>query len=383
MKIIVVGGDGFCGWPVTLNLKNKGYDVLILDNLSRRKIDQELNTNSLTRISPIEKRISVSSDIFGNIGFVKCNTSSDVELLRKTIFDYKPSAIIMFGEQRAAPYSMIDDKSRRYTVDNNIISTHNICSAVADIDSNIHLIHLGTMGVYGYSDLFGQIPEGYLDITVDATNKKTDILYPANPGSIYHLTKCLDQLIFQYYTKNWNLKITDLHQGIVWGINTQETSMHPALINRFDYDGIYGTVLNRFLVQSAAGKNLTVYGTGGQKRAFIHISDTVNCIRMALESVNSVKNNKVRIMNQVTEVYSVLELAKLVSKITGCKISYLDNPRNELAENDLFVSNDAFLSLGLNPITLSEKLFEDIRYLAEENLSYFKDEVVLNSPKWN
>jgi UDP-sulfoquinovose synthase len=383
MKVIIIGGDGFCGWPTSLHLANQGYEVTIVDNLSRRRIDEKLGTHSLTRIETIENRIKTASQFYSSIDFVYCDTANEVELLRDTIANCKPDAIVMFGEQRAAPYSMVDDECRRYTVDNNIKSTHNICSAVVDIDPSIHLVHLGTMGVYGYSDVFGNIPEGYLDITVNSTGMTTDILYPANPGSIYHMTKCLDQLIFQYYNKNWGIKVTDLHQGIVWGVNTPETVKDAALVNRFDFDGIYGTVLNRFLVQGMADQLLTVYGTGGQKRAFIHITDTVRCIQLAIESVIPNASNRVRIMNQVTEVFTIMELAELVSEKTGVGIAKIDNPRNELAENELIVANDKFLELGLDPITLNQGLLDDVKFLAKQNQSRFDPSVVLNSPKWN
>ena len=245
---------------------------------------------------------------------------------------------------------MIDDKTRRYTVDNNITATHNLCSAIVENSLDTHIIHLGTMGVYGYNKDFGLIPEGYLDIEISQTKKQTEILYPANPGSIYHMTKCLDQLIFQFYNKNWGLKITDLHQGIVWGVDTNETKLNSKLVNRFDYDGLYGTVLNRFIVQAANSHPLTVYGTGGQSRAFIHINDTAECIRIALE--NAPQNAaKVRIMNQVSEVQRVRDLALLISEKFGVEINNVDNPRKELSENDLEVSNSLiFLTLVLNQL---------------------------------
>ena len=265
------------------------------------------------------KILNLQINSFGKASYKNINIAKDADGLRTVIKEFKPSATVHFAEQRAAPYSMLGDVERRYTIDNNIISTHNLCSAIVDIDRDIHLIHLGTMGVYGYSKAFGRIPEGYLNIKINQTKSDTDILYPANPGSIYHMTKCLDQLIFQFYNKNWQLSITDLHQGIVWGIETDEMKMHEGLINRFDYDGIYGTVLNRFISQAANGFPLTVYGSGGQTRAFIHISDTAKCIQLAIKSPPK-KESSVRIFNQVSEVLNVKQLAEIISQQYGTDI---------------------------------------------------------------
>ena len=294
---------------------------------------------------------------------------------------HRPDAIVQFAEQRAAPYSMIGDIERRYTVDNNVSGTHNICSAIVEVDPSIHLIHLGTMGVYGYSKIFGSIPEGYLDIEIKSTGLDTDILYPANPGSVYHLTKCLDQLVFQFYNKKWGLKITDLHQGIVWGVETEHTKLAPELVNRFDYDGVYGTVLNRFISQAANGLPLTVYGTGGQSRAFIHISDTARCVELAIENDNF-QPSRPRIFNQVSEVRSVLELAKILEKSYGASVEYKDNPRKELAENELEVSNAGLVSLGFEPVFLNDALVDDVKAIAETTRERFEIKNIMTSPKW-
>jgi UDP-sulfoquinovose synthase len=381
MKVIVFGGDGFCGWPTSLKLASSGHSVTIVDNLSRRRIDDQLSSGSLTEIASIEDRVSVASKIFGNIRFEYLDICAEPDRLRYLLKDIKPDAVIQFAEQRAAPYSMIDDRARRYTVDNNITGTHNILSAIVDVDKNIHLIHLGTMGVYGYSKDFGSIPEGYLNVQINSTGVSTDILYPANPGSVYHMTKCLDQLMFQFYHKNWGLKITDLHQGIVWGVQTEETSRDEALVNRFDYDGVYGTVLNRFISQAANGEPLSVYGTGGQSRAFIHITDTARCLQLALENADK-PFSKVRIFNQVSEVRSVIELAKILERQYGAKIKPVENPRKELAENDLEVSNAGLRSLGFQPVLLENNLVDDVAYIAKSTAARFNKRNVLSSPTW-
>lgn len=382
MKILVLGGDGFCGWPTSLRLANAGHTVMIIDNLSRRNIDIELGTNSLTPITSIQTRIKVANDIFENrLSYLNLDVAKDYEKLVIAMKEFEPDTIVQFAEQRAAPYSMISNSQRRYTVDNNITGTHNVCSAIIDVDPKIHLVHLGTMGVYGYSKQFGAIPEGYLDIQVKSTKEDVSILYPANPGSIYHMTKCLDQLIFQFYNKNWGLKITDLHQGIVWGIETQETKKDRRLINRFDYDGIYGTVLNRFISQAANNKPLTVYGSGGQTRAFIHINDTCECIKLAIENSNF-DISSVRIFNQVAETRSLNELADILKNTYAATIENIQNPRKEAASNELIVSNSGLRSLGFKPTLLNAALVDDVRTIAELASGSFNPDKILNSPVW-
>lgn len=368
-RVIILGGDGFCGWPTTLHLSKLGHEVLIIDNLSRRDIDLELGTSSLTPIKNINERIHRWEKITKkNIAFINFNLNEDYDLLLKTINDFKPHSIIHFAEQRAAPYSMKSSWHKRYTIDNNISTTNNVLAAIVESKEDIHLIHLGTMGVYGYGTAGLKIPEGYLNIMINqggGKNVEQEILYPSNPGSIYHLSKTLDQLLFAYYNKNDNIKITDLHQGIVWGTQTQETVLHEDLINRFDYDGDYGTVLNRFLMQAAIDYPLTVHGTGGQTRAFIHIEDTVRCINLSLENPPS-NIEKVKVINQMTESHRVIDLANIVSKLTNCDIEFIENPRNEAQENELLVENETFIKLGLKPKKLNENLLIEINDIAKK-----------------
>jgi UDP-sulfoquinovose synthase len=281
--------------------------------------------------------------------------------------DWAPDAVVHFAEQRAAPYSMKSSWHKRYTVSNNLNATNNLLAAIVEADADIHVVHLGTMGVYGYGTAGVKIPEGYLQIEIptgDGESVSSEILYPSNPGSIYHMTKTQDQLMFAYYNKNDRVRVTDLHQGIVWGTQTAETQRDVRLINRFDYDGDYGTVLNRFLMQSAIGYPLTVHGTGGQTRAFIHIQDTVRCIQLALEKA-PVRGDRVRVMNQMTETHRLIDLAKLVSRLTGAEIDHVENPRNEAEENDLFVENGQLIELGLSPITLEDGLLEEVTRIAQ------------------
>lgn len=369
MKILVIGGDGFCGWPTALHLSNLGHDVVIVDDLSRRKIDIELEVESLTPIRPVSVRLKAWQEVSGrDIRYANINVAKNYARLLRLIENERPDAIVHFAEQRAAPYSMKSSFHKRYTVDNNINATNNILAAIVESGVDIHLVHLGTMGVYGYGTAGMKIPEGYLPVKIEIEDGREitqEILYPANPGSIYHMTKTQDQLLFAFYNKNDKLKVTDLHQGIVWGTQTQETRLDERLINRFDYDGDYGTVLNRFLMQAAVGYPLTVHGTGGQTRAFIHIQDTVRCIQLAVENPPQ-KGERVRILNQMTETHRVRDLARMIAEKTGAKIANVANPRNEAAENDLNVENQRLLSLGLEPITLQEGLLEEVREIARK-----------------
>lgn len=365
MKIIVFGGDGFCGWPSALRLSADNHDVLIVDNFSRRNIDNELSTMSLTPISTMERRLSSWKEVSGrDIAFKFLDISTDLVELRQLLVQFQPDVIVHFAEQRAAPYSMKSPTHKAYTVSNNLNATNNILAALSDTKIDSHLIHLGTMGVYGYGTAGMEIPEGYLEVEIPQTKERQEILYPSNPGSIYHLTKCQDQLLFSFYNKNDGIRITDLHQGIVWGTQTNETRMNESLINRFDYDGDYGTVLNRFIVQSVLDYPLTVHGTGGQTRAFINIQDTVNSVSLAVKNPPKT-GSKVQIINQMTETKSVLDLANLVSQKTNCEIQFLANPRNEATENELYVSNKTLIDYGLKPITIEDGLLDETEEIAK------------------
>jgi len=339
-KILIIGGDGFCGWPTSLHLSELGHDVTIVDNLSRRRIDVEMGAESLTPIASIEDRITAWKEVSGRtISFADIDIAKDIVSLTT------------------------------------ISGTHNLLAVIAELGLDPHIVHLGTMGVYGYDGDGLEIPEGYLKVMVPATD--SDAVFERD----IHMTKSMDQLLFQFYAKNNALRVTDLHQGIVWGTQTDETRRDERLINRFDYDGDYGTVLNRFLMQAAVGHPLTVHGTGGQTRAFIHIKDTVQCLALAVASPPE-KDGKVKILNQMTETHRVRDLAYLVAKVAGAEVSLVDNPRKEAAENDLRVSNKTFLDLGLKPTTLEQGLLTETVEIAKAYVHRVRLDSVACTSTW-
>jgi UDP-sulfoquinovose synthase len=368
LRILILGGDGFCGWPTALHLSAAGHDVDIVDNFARRDADVELGVQSLTPIEDLDARRVAWRETTGReLGFHCLDVAKDYKRLLHVLRSVRPDAVVHFAQQRAAPYSMKSSAHKRYTVDNNVNATHNLLAAIVEAGLDSHVVHLGTMGVYGYGTAGVKIPEGYQRVRMtgdDGYEVEQEILYPTDPGSVYHMTKAQDQLLFAFYRKNDEIRVTDLHQGIVWGTQTPETSLDERLINRFDYDGDYGTVLNRFLMQASIGYPLTVHGTGGQTRAFIHIRDTVRCIQLAIEHP-PVRGERVRIFNQMTEVHRVIDLAELVAGMTGADIDLVGNPRKEASHNDLLVDNRSLLDLGLVPIRLEDALLREVTDVAQ------------------
>lgn len=377
-ETLVIGGDGFCGWPTSLYLSEQGHHVTIVDNLSRRRIDEELEVESLTPIFGIKERIEAWSEIAGNdkkIDYINLDVAKDVDNLDQLIGDIKPDNIVHFGEQRSAPYSMKNNRTARYTMFNNVIGTHNLLLAVNENSPNSHIVHLGTMGVYGYGwEGDAPIAEGYVKVTMETPDGKLEreIVHPPNAGSWYHNTKVLDQDNFQFSAKNDRLRITDLHQGIVWGTETDQTLLDPRLTNRFDYDGDYGTVLNRFLMQAAIGYPLTVHGTGGQTRAFINIKDTARCVWLATENPPKA-GDRPTIRNQVTEKHRVIELANKVAEITATEVAIVPvkNPRKEAESNELNVDHKSFDNLfehlGMDPVLLDDGILLEVENIAVKN----------------
>ncbi len=333
--------------------------MTIIDNLSRRGIDASLGTRSLTAITPLDERVSVWQDLTGHrIGVHLLDLARDFDKLCAVLDEIRPDAIVHFGEQRSAPYSMMSAAARCYTVTNNISATHNVLAAMVHLGLDAHLVHLGSIGVYGYSSAGMQLPEGYVRATLhDGLGHDADreILYPGRPDSVYHMSKAQDQLLFAFYAQQESIRITDLHQGIVWGTQTPDTALDPRLVNRFDYDTIYGTVVNRFLVQASVGHPLTVYGTGEQTRAYIHLCDTVRCIETAIQTPPP-RGARVRIINQIAETKSVADLAGQVAGLTGGRVVFLDNPRKEPVRNEFEVDHSTLGRLGVETATFDTKL---------------------------
>lgn len=363
-KILVLGGDGFVGWPTALHLSSQGAEVAIVDNFSRRKIDIELQHRAVFNIATLSERVNRWHQVTGTkINYFVCNIAEEYETFVQIVADFRPTVICHFAEQRSAPFSMLNSSSKRYTVDNNVRGTHNVLVAIADHCPQCHLVHMGTMGVYGYGATGAMIPEGYIDVNIGGATQK--IVHPYQPGSVYHTTKCLDNVLFHFYAKNNNVIITDLHQGIIWGSETKETSRHIDLRNRCDIDGEYGTVLNRFAAQCILDEPLSVYGTGGQTRAFIHIEDSVRCTATAIASP-PLAGDPVRMFNQVTECRTINDIAQMfVAVHPKTRISNVANPRKEAPSNELIVRGTQEHPGKFSELGLKDKIMITPEYLKQ------------------
>lgn len=372
MKIIVTGGDGFCGWPTSLHLSNAGHEVLIIDNLSRRSIAKTLKYESLTEIHSVHDRIEKWHELTGNrILFKNLDIAYDYASLKNAVASFNPDCIVHLAAQRSAPYSMMSVDAGNYTLSNNILSTNNVLRSIEQHNRRIKLVHLGSIGVYGYEDRDFEIPEGKTAFSgLDSSNIGYSVQgqIPFNPTSIYHLSKSQITSLLNYYSQNFELNITDLYQGIVWGTQTTETNFSNILSNRFDYDEIYGTVLNRFVVQAQAGMPISVYGKGLQTRAFIHIQDTVRCIEAAVNSDNN-HNGDVEVMHQIAETRTVKSVANHVAKLMKGTIKHIANPREELEEHRYILESTKFKKLGMNHLnTLGDNLLDEIQSVVNTHL---------------
>ncbi|WP_010529715.1 NAD-dependent epimerase/dehydratase family protein [Lentibacillus jeotgali] len=359
MKIIVAGGDGFCGWPTALYLSKQGHDVAIIDNMIRRKMDNELHSNSITPIAPLEERVAKWKELTGKEIRTYDGDMVHYDFLREVLKQEMPDAFVHFAEQRSAPYSMIDREHAVYTQTNNVEGTLNLLYGIKEFVPDCHLIKLGTMGEYGTPNI--PIEEGYIEI--EHKGRKDVLPYPKQPGSFYHLSKVHDSHNITFACKIWGIRATDLNQGVVYGLDTEETKMDPMLTNRLDYDGVFGTALNRFIIQSTIGHDLTVYGKGGQTRGFLNIQDTVRCIEIAAE--NPADKGEFRVFNQFTEEFSVGELAEKVKKVAEeegyeTTIANLDNPRVEQEEHFFQAENTKLRDLGLEPHLLDDEVIREI-----------------------
>lgn len=381
MRVLVIGGDGYCGWATALYLSNRGHDVAILDSLIRRHWDNELCVQTLTPIAPIQHRLQRWQDLTGKKIELYIGDICNYAFLERAMLEFQPEAIVHFGEQRSAPYSMIDREHAVFTQVNNVVGTLNLLYAIHTHNPDCHLVKLGTMGEYGTPNI--DIEEGY--ITIEHNGRKDTLPYPKQPGSFYHLSKVHDSHNIHFACRIWGLRATDLNQGVVYGVLTEETGMDELLINRLDYDSIFGTALNRFCIQAAIGHPLTVYGKGGQTRGFLDIRDTVRCIELAVN--NPAEPGEFRVLNQFTEQFSVGDLAHKVQeagKALGLKveIQHLENPRVEKEEHYFNAKNTKLLDLGLQPHYLSDSLLDSLLNFAIK----YKDRVdvkhILPKVKW-
>ncbi|PSN11259.1 NAD-dependent dehydratase [filamentous cyanobacterium CCP5] len=381
MRVLVIGGDGYCGWATALHLSNRGYEVAILDNLVRRHWDAQLCIETLTPIAPIQTRLQRWKDLTGKSIDLFIGDINDYPFLEASLLKFQPDAVVHFGEQRSAPFSMIDREHAVLTQSNNVIGNLNLLYALRDHFPDCHLVKLGTMGEYGTPNI--DIEEGY--ITIEHNGRKDTLPYPKQPGSFYHLSKVHDSHNIHFACKIWGLRATDLNQGVVYGVLTEETGMDELLINRLDYDGVFGTALNRFCIQAAVGHPLTVYGKGGQTRAFLDIRDTVRCIEIAVN--NPANAGEFRVFNQFTEMFSVGDLAMMVKKAgttlgLDVEVSYLDNPRVEAEDHYFNAKNTSLLDLGLQPHLLSDSLLDSLLNFAQKYKARVDESQILPKVKW-
>ena len=362
MRILVLGGDGYLGWPTALHLSEVGHEVGVVDNFVRRQYDHELGVESLVPIETLATRIRAWKEVSGKEIESYVGDLCDAEFTYKVVREFAPDAVVHFAEQRAAPYSMIDRQHAVYTQTNNVVGNLNLLYAIAEINPDIHLVKLGTMGEYGTPNI--DIEEGWLTVT---HNGRTDrMLYPKKPGSFYHLSKVHDSHNIEFACRIWGLRATDLNQGVVYGQQTDETARDERLATRFDYDAVFGTVLNRFVILAALGRPLTVYGDGSQTRGLLDIRDTVECIRIACET--PAERGEFRVFNQMTESMSVLEIAKVVADLhpSGVNIDHLSNPRVEQEQHYYKVKHTGLVSLGLQPHLLSDTLLTSLYAIADK-----------------
>ncbi|MFK4083250.1 NAD-dependent epimerase/dehydratase family protein [Kribbella sp. NPDC020789] len=378
MRVLVLGGDGYLGWPTALHLSDRGHELAVLDNFARRGYDRELGVQSLVPIEELDTRVAAWKEVSGRSITPYAGDLLDADFVYQVVREFAPDAIVHFAEQRAAPYSMIDRKHAVYTQQNNVIGTLNLMYAVAETNPEIHLVKLGTMGEYGTPDI--DIEEGWLEVT---HNGRTDrMLYPKKPGSFYHLSKVHDSHNLEFGCRVWGLRVTDLNQGVVYGQQTDQTVLDPRLATRLDYDAVFGTVLNRFVIQAVLGEPLTVYGAGGQTRGFLDIRDTVECIRLAVE--NPADAGEFRVFNQMTESYSVRQLAELVAECFPgpVQVEHLENPRVEQAEHYYNVKHTGLVDLGLQPHLLSDTLIESLFGIVAANKDRVTPAALLPTVKW-
>lgn len=381
MNILVLGGDGYCGWPTALHLSRLGHHVAIADSFVRRQWDYELGVETLTPICSLHQRVGAWEEHTGIPVSIFVGDLCDYAFLQKMFERFAPDAVVHFAEQRSAPYSMINREHALSTQVNNISGTLNLLFAMRDLAPACHLIKLGTMGEYGTPNI--DIEEGFLEIN---HNGRKDVLpFPKQPGSFYHLSKVHDSHNIAFATKIWGLRSTDLNQGVVYGTMTDEIAMDERLVNRFDYDEVWGTALNRFCAQAAIGHPLTVYGRGGQTRGFLDIRDTIRCIALAVE--HPPKAGEYRVFNQFTEQFNVKQLAELVSRAASvlglrCQIEHVPDPRVEAEEHYYNAKHTKLIDLGLQPHLLSDSLLDSLLNIALRYRGRINPKVIWPRVNW-
>lgn len=381
MKILIAGGDGFCGWPTALYFSRRGHEVAIADNMIRRKWDEELGTQPLVPIESLETRVAAWKEVSGREIGLFVGDLTDYEFVEHMFRSFEPDAVVHYAEQRSAPYSMIDRKHAVFTQMNNVVGTLNVLFAIKEIVPDCHLIKLGTMGEYGTPNI--DIEEGY--IRIQHKGREDVLPYPKQPFSFYHLSKVHDSHNVMFTCRSWGLRATDLNQGVVYGLWTDETKLDHRLYNRIDYDGVFGTALNRFCIQAAVGYDLTVYGKGGQTRAFLDIRDTLQCVELA--ALNPADRGEFRVFNQFTEQFSVLGLAEHVQRVGSemgldVKIAHLQNPRVEKEEHYYNAIHTKLMDLGLKPHLLDDELIRNLIETAQAHRDRVDFGVIAPTATW-
>jgi UDP-sulfoquinovose synthase len=382
MRILILGGDGYLGWPTALRFSARGHEVSVVDNFSRRRWHTEHGTASLTPIGDLEQRIAAWREVSSNVIRSYVGAVEDGEFLDEVVAETKPEAVVHYGQQASAPFSMLSRERAVETQHANVIGNLNLLFAMRDHVPDAHLVKLGTMGEYGQPEI--DIEEGY--ITIQHKGREDTLPYPKLPGSLYHCSKVHDSTNIHFACRTWGLRATDLNQGVVYGVETEETAQDERLITRFDYDELFGTVLNRFCVQAVIGHPLTVYGAGHQTRGFLNIRDTLACVELAV--LNPAERGEFRVFNQFTEQFSVLELAELVKEAGehlgySVEIQHYDNPRIEKEEHYYNAIHTKLLDLGLQPTLLGEELVESIIHAIERYKGRVIETAIDPKTHWN
>jgi UDP-sulfoquinovose synthase len=381
MRILILGGDGYLGWPTAMHLTARGHDVAVVDNYLRRRLCREENVEPLFEVPNLHERTVLWESISGNTITVFIGDLAEWEFVEEVFRSFTPEGIIHYAEQPAAPYSMLNRRAATLTLQNNLTVTANVIFAVREFCPNAHIVKIGTMGEYGTPNI--DIEEGWLE--VEHKGRRQKFLYPRQAGSLYHTTKIMDTDLLWFYVRTWDIRVTDLMQGPVYGLFTDENSVHEQLLPFFNYDELFGTVLNRFVVQAVAGHPLTVYGKGGQTRGYLNIKDTLNCVRLSLE--NPAQKGELRIFNQFTETFSVNELAERVQRVGNhlklkVEVKPVKNPRKEAEEHYYNPTYTGLFELGLKPNYLTDEVLAQMIEFVLKHKGNVQPQQIYRNVKW-